>query len=40
MAPTGRQIRFPFVVFVTFKDGLLAGERFVYDMAGLLRQLR
>jgi steroid delta-isomerase-like uncharacterized protein len=39
VAPTGREIRLPFVVFVTFKDGLLAGERFVYDMAGLLRQL-
>jgi hypothetical protein len=32
--------RFGFVrVFVTFKDELLAGERFVYDMAGLLDQL-
>ena len=40
VAPTGNQIRLPFVVFVTFKDGLLAGERFVYDLASLLDQLR
>jgi predicted ester cyclase len=40
IAPTGHQIRLPFVVFVTFKDALVAGERFVYDMAGLLAQLR
>jgi ketosteroid isomerase-like protein len=40
MAPTGNQIRLPFVVFVTFNDTLIAGERFVYDMAGLLRQLQ
>lgn len=36
---TGRSIRLPFVVFVDFRDGLLAGERFVYDLNGLLRQL-
>lgn len=40
MAPTGNQIRLPFVVFVTFHDALIASERFVYDMAGLLGQLR
>ena len=28
-----------FVVFVRFRDGLLASERFVYDLNGLLRQL-
>jgi len=28
-----------FVVFVDFRDGLLAGERFQYDLNGLLRQL-
>jgi predicted ester cyclase len=27
IAPTGRSIRLPFVVFVDFRDGLLAGER-------------
>lgn len=39
LAPTGRMLRLPFVVFVTFRDGLLAGERFVYDLNDLLRQL-
>lgn len=39
LAPTGRALRLPFVVFVSFRDGLLAGERFVYDLNGLLRQL-
>lgn len=39
IAPTGRPIRLPFVVFVRFRDGLLAAERFVYDLNGLLRQL-
>ncbi len=39
VAPTGREIRLPFVVFVTFREGLLASERFVYDSATLLRQL-
>jgi steroid delta-isomerase-like uncharacterized protein len=29
----------PFVVFVTFKQGLMAGEEFFYDLASLLRQL-
>jgi steroid delta-isomerase-like uncharacterized protein len=37
--PTGEALRLPFVVFVRFRDGLLAGERFVYDLNGLLRQL-
>jgi len=36
VAPTGREIRLPFVVFVTFSDGRFAGERFYYDMASLL----
>jgi hypothetical protein len=39
ISPTGLPVRLPFVVFVTFRDGLLAGERFVYDLNGLLRQL-
>jgi SnoaL-like polyketide cyclase len=34
MPATGRSIRLPFVVFVDFRDGLLAGERFVYDLNG------
>ena len=39
LSPTGRALRLPFVVFVTFRDRMLAGERFVYDLNGLLRQL-
>jgi ketosteroid isomerase-like protein len=39
LAATGRPVRLPFVVFVRFQDGLLAGERFIYDLNGLLRQL-
>jgi predicted ester cyclase len=39
LPPTGEPIRLPFVVFVTFRDRLLAGERFVYDLNDLLRQL-
>ena len=36
---TGRPIQFRFVVFVTFRDGLFAGERFYYDLGTLLRQI-
>jgi SnoaL-like polyketide cyclase len=39
LAPTDRPIQLPFVVFVDFRDGMLAGERFVYDLNTLLRQL-
>ncbi len=39
VAPTGRTVSFRFVVFVPFRDGLMAGERFYYDLDGLLRQL-
>jgi SnoaL-like domain len=39
LRPTARPIRLPFVVFVKFRDGLLLGERFVYDLHGLLAQL-
>lgn len=39
IAPTQRSFRLPFVVFVEFRDGLLATERFVYDLNGLLGQL-
>jgi carboxymethylenebutenolidase len=39
MAPTRRPIQFRFVVFVTFRDGLFAGERFYYDLATVLRQM-
>ena len=37
--PTGLPVHLPFVVFVSFRDGLLVGERFVYDLNELLRQL-
>lgn len=39
IAPTGRSIEFRFAVFVPFRDGLMAGERFYYDLDGLIRQL-
>lgn len=39
LAPTGCAIEFRFAVFVPFRDGLMAGERFYYDLDGLLRQL-
>lgn len=39
VAPTGSRIEFRFAVFVPFRDGLMAGERFYYDLDGLLRQL-
>jgi steroid delta-isomerase-like uncharacterized protein len=38
-APTGRPIRFPLAVVIPFRDGLMAGERFYYDLATLLRQV-
>lgn len=37
--PTGRTVSFRFAVFVPFRDGLMAGERFYYDLNGLLEQL-
>jgi len=37
--PTGRPIVQPFVVVLTFKDRLMLGERFQYDLASLLRQI-
>ena len=39
IAPSGRPIQFRFVVFVTFRNGLFAGERFYYDLSTLLRQI-
>lgn len=39
IAPTGREIRLPFVVEVGFRDQLLASEAFTYDLNDLLRQL-
>ena len=39
IAPTGRPVELRMAVFLTFRDGLLAGERFYYDLRSLLRQL-
>lgn len=36
---TGRSIRFRFTVIVRFKDGLLLGERFSYDLNDILNQI-
>lgn len=37
--PTGRAIVQPFVVVLSFRDGLMSGERFHYDLGSLLRQI-
>ncbi|WTX00797.1 ester cyclase (plasmid) [Streptomycetaceae bacterium NBC_01309] len=39
IAPTGRPIDVPVVIFVEIRDGLMAGERFIWDRASLLTQL-
>ena len=39
VAPTGKEVDFRFVVVVSFRDGLMAGERFYYDQASLWRQI-
>ena len=39
IAPTGRAVVQPFVVVLSFKDGLMLSERFQYDLASLLRQI-
>ena len=39
IAPTGHTIVQPFVVVLSFKDGLMLSERFHYDLASLLRQI-
>lgn len=36
---SGKVITQPFVVFITFRNGLMAGEKFYYDLASLARQL-
>lgn len=36
---TGNGIEFRGVVFVTFRDGLMAGEQCFYDLSGICRQL-
>ncbi len=37
--PTGRQVDIPTAIVVTFRDGLMAGERMYWDVTTLLRQL-
>jgi hypothetical protein len=39
IGPTGRTIALPFVVTLSFKDGLMFSESFHYDLASLLRQI-
>ena len=39
IAPTGRAVDLPTAIFVSFRDGLMAGERMYWDVATLLRQL-
>jgi steroid delta-isomerase-like uncharacterized protein len=36
---TGRTIVLPFIVILSFRDGLMLGERFHYDLASLVRQI-
>lgn len=38
-ASSGRPISLPLAVVIPFRDGLMAGERFYYDLATLLRQI-
>ena len=35
----GRSIDFPFVVIISFREGLMLGERFYYNLPHLLDQL-
>ncbi len=39
LAPTGRDIDLRLAVIITFRDGLMLGERFYYDLSSLLFQL-
>ena len=39
IAPTGRAIDLPVAIFIVFRDGLMAGERFYYDRLTLLAQI-
>jgi steroid delta-isomerase-like uncharacterized protein len=38
-AASGKRVDFPLAVIITFRDNLLAGERFYYDVNSLLRQI-
>ena len=37
--PTGREVDIPIAIFVTFREGLMVGERMYWDVATLLRQI-
>jgi steroid delta-isomerase-like uncharacterized protein len=37
--PTRHEVDIPIAIFVTFREGLIAGERMYWDVATLLRQL-
>jgi len=39
VAASGRPIDLPVAIFISFKDGLMSGERFYYDHATLMRQI-
>jgi steroid delta-isomerase-like uncharacterized protein len=39
VAPTGRHIDLPVAIFINFREGLMAGERFYYDRLTLLKQI-
>jgi steroid delta-isomerase-like uncharacterized protein len=39
IAPSGHAIDLPVAIFVSFRDGLMSGERFYYDRATLLSQI-
>ena len=39
VAPSRRAIDVPMVIFVDFRDGLLAGERFYWNVADLMAQV-
>ena len=39
LAPTGRNIELRLAVVISFRDGLILGERFYYDLSSLLSQL-
>jgi steroid delta-isomerase-like uncharacterized protein len=39
VAPTGREIDVPITIFVSFRDGLMSGERFYWNLGTLLEQI-
>ena len=38
-AASGRAIDLPVAIFISFRDGLMSGERFYYDQSTLMRQI-